>query len=162
MREPVRTRTSSALASSRLMHRRLRPRASSPESGGPPPRSLPGGLALALSQMAALDSEAYFESRCAAVGLAADHVAQMRTRGWTTMANFAFSSAYAPGQADDSKFIEGVILLVLGAADSPQSVALRRLFFECYTMSVAEMRRKLERTDENPPVGCPWRRRRPG
>ena len=79
--------------------------------------------------MAALDSEAYFESRCAAVGLSAAHVALMREKGWGTMANFAFSTSYAPGQADDTKFIEGVLVPILGDSASPQAAALRRLFF---------------------------------
>jgi hypothetical protein len=79
----------------------------------------------------------------------------MREKGWETMANFAFSTSYAPGQADDSNFIEGVLVPILGDGASPQAAALRRLFFESYTMNVAEMRRKLERTDEDPPRRLP-------
>eukprot|EP00973_Karenia_brevis_P043459 6022589-Karenia_brevis.AAC.1 len=63
-------------------------------------------------------------------------------RGWTTVANFAFAANYIPGSPDDSAFINDVIVPVLGTIDHPMKPALRRLFFDCYTMLAADAQRK--------------------
>ena len=102
--------------------------------------------------MATIDSKAFFDSRMAAIGLSDVEATAIRARGWTTLAEFAYSSAFTPGQQDDTKFIDDVVIPVLGAAQHGSVAKLRRLLYEAYTLSVAELKTKLTRTDSDPPI----------
>ena len=85
----------------------------------------------------------------------APYLAAMKTWGWTTIANFAFSSSYMPGSPDDSPFQTGVVDPILGDRSSPHVAALRRLLFDCFTMAAADTRRKVESTDDDAPRAMP-------
>jgi hypothetical protein len=102
--------------------------------------------------MTTTESSAYFDQRMAAIGLTGAEAAAIRAKGWTSLADYAFSSSWTPGQADDGKFLEKVVIPVLGDADHPSASKLRRLLFEAYTMSVGDLRAKLSRTAEDPPL----------
>jgi hypothetical protein len=104
---------------------------------------------------ATVDSEAVFDGRMTDIGLSAAEQAQIRLLGWTTHAKFAFSSSYAPGQADDHPFLERVVTPVLGAPDHPSAAMLRRLLFESYTLSVQQLRSQLERSSDDAPKKLP-------
>ena len=112
--------------------------------------------------MTTSDSEAYFDGRMAAMGITAPTQATMRTNGWNTMSAFAFSSAYIPGQADDKPFVDAVLKSILGDlyATFPDSSRLRRLFFEAHTLSIADLRRRSDRTESDLPVKIPVEERR--
>ena len=103
----------------------------------------------------ALDSEAVFEARLKAVGLEDVHIQKAREAGWRTLAEFAFSSSYVPGQVGDSTFVNEVVIVVLGDANHVKRSALRRVFFEAYTAVAADLKRRLEKTDEEPPRRLP-------
>ena len=102
--------------------------------------------------MSTIDSSAFFDARMTAIGLSVTEQAAIRAKGWTTLAEFAYSSAWTPGQVDDQKFIDAVVVPVLGAAGHASESKLRRLLYEAYTLSVAELKSKLTRTDSDPPV----------
>jgi hypothetical protein len=97
----------------------------------------------------AMDSKAVFAQRIGELGLAAftnDFIA----KGWDTHGNFAFASTYVPGSADDNRFVAQVVLPLLAAADHVKVTAVRRLFYESYTIMVADLKHRIERTDEEP------------
>jgi hypothetical protein len=107
--------------------------------------------------MASVDSEALFEARMQAVGLSGPTMIGMRTRGWNTLATFAYSCGYVPGQSDELVFSNGVLQPLVGVdfADSPESPKLRRLFFESHTLAIQDLRRRSERTDADPVLKLP-------
>lgn len=99
-----------------------------------------------------LDSEAVFHARVLELGL------DWRTferRGWKTHGLFAFSVNFVPGNSDDQAFVKGVVEPVLGGSESPLTAALRRLFYESYTLAAGELRSKLERGSDDPPRRLP-------
>ena len=101
-----------------------------------------------------VDSRVCFEERVNELELGA-HFARMTELGWTTHGRFAFSSDYVPGSGDSSQFVSDVVIPVLGRADHVDKALLRRLFFDSYTLSVNELRRRLERTSDNAPLPVP-------
>lgn len=105
--------------------------------------------------MSVVDSEAVFASRCAKVGLSSEAVAALKAKGWGTYANFAFSTAVIPGQGDDSIFVRDVITVILGSADHASGAALRRLHFESYTLTAAELKRQTETNEGDVPRKLP-------
>ena len=104
------------------------------------------------SIMANIDSEAYFDARMTVVGLSPAEQAAVRARGWLTLATFAFASSWTPGQADEQQFLTKVVVPVLGAEDHISAPKLRRLMFEAYTLAVSDLRSKLTRTADDPPL----------
>ena len=50
----------------------------------------------------ALDSAAVFTARLEAIGIEPECLVKFAEKGWNTMGDFAFSSSYTPGQADDT------------------------------------------------------------
>lgn len=102
-----------------------------------------------------LESEAVFEGRAVHMGLSSATIADLKARGLRTLASYAFSSSYIPGSADDRAFREGVLVPVLGRADHPEAAPMRRLLFEAYTLSAAELRSRLDRQSEDAPRRLP-------
>ena len=105
--------------------------------------------------MSVVDSEAVFAARCSKVGLSDAAVTALRSKGWGTYANFAFSTAVIPGQGDDSIFVRDVIVAILGREDHASAAALRRLHFESYTLTAAELKRQTEATESDVPRKLP-------
>ena len=102
--------------------------------------------------MSVVDSEeAVFAARCSKVGLSDAAATALRSKGWGTYANFAFSTAVIPGQGDDSIFVRDVIVAILGREDHASAAALRRLHFESYTLTAAELKRQTEATESDVP-----------
>ena len=96
-----------------------------------------------------VDSEADFKAGVTKVGLGA-YYQKMTELGLTTYANFAFSSAYQPGSPDESVFVKDVVVPIL-ADNVALRPALRRLYFEAHTYVTADMRNRVEKTDEDKP-----------
>ncbi|CAE7304283.1 unnamed protein product [Symbiodinium sp. CCMP2592] len=76
-------------------------------------------------------------------------------KGWGTFANFAFSTSFIPGQGEDSVFVRDVVVAVLGSSDHASAAALRRLHFESYTLTAAELKRQTEATESDLPRKLP-------
>ena len=104
--------------------------------------------------MSALDSAAFFAQRATQLGLA-DLLQEMDNNEWTTMGAFAFASSYQPGGAGEAEFAREVVETLTGDRASPRKAALRRLYFEAFTMVAADMKRRLERTDDDAPRKLP-------
>ena len=102
-----------------------------------------------------LESKAVFKARARALGIDDAILDAMKNLGWNTIGSFGFACAYIPGQGDDTVFKADVLVPVLGAANHESASLLRRFYFECYSMSAAEMRSRLERTSSDPPKTMP-------
>ena len=101
-------------------------------------------------------STAFFKDACTQNGLA-DLYDKMVGFGWSTLGRFAFSSAYVPGQIDESAFVKGVVVRLGLTEDDMRISGLRRLFFEAYTTSASELRRRanLQQSDDKAKM-CDW------
>ena len=95
-----------------------------------------------------LDSKAVFAAKVKALGLG-DFLDAMREQGYETFGEFAFAENFQ-GTADDTKWIKKVAEPIL-KENMRKLPALRRLFFESYTLMQAEMRKEIERTDDDKP-----------
>ena len=60
-----------------------------------------------------------------------------------------------PGQPEGQEFETSIIVPGLGAADHADRSALRRLFFEAYTLAAADLKRRVEATSEDAPRRVP-------
>lgn len=109
--------------------------------------------------MAATDSKAVFANRCKAVGLSPTEIGALEVAGFDTYATLAFSSSFQPGSADEAPFVKGVIKKVLNTADHPKAPILRRLFYEAYTLVAAELKKRVDRTEEDRPKVMPIQER---
>ena len=100
--------------------------------------------------MSFADSKPVFQSRAAEIGLSADDVQKLTAAGMTSMALFAFSCNYAPGNSDDKPFMD-MIVRVLGADPSMQQTScMRRLFAEAFSTVAAEIKNQTEASDDMP------------
>ena len=104
--------------------------------------------------MSAVNSSAVFQGRLKALGLE-DLTPLFIDKGWSTYNEFAFSASYMPGNPDESVFVEKVIVPLLGDADSPRRAKIRFLFFESFTLSVEELKRKSRPDDDEKPKKLP-------
>jgi hypothetical protein len=106
----------------------------------------------------ALDSKAVFADRVRVLGLGA-YQAKFEEKGWDTIANFAFASLYVPGVSAAQLLMDEVVTPMLGEDMSREVAAkvspLRRLFFECFTLSAADLKYRLERGDDEAPRKIP-------
>ncbi|CAJ1445914.1 unnamed protein product, partial [Effrenium voratum] len=105
--------------------------------------------------MSLVDSAPVFKARCLSFGLAETVIDSLHDKGWDTHATFAFSCSYIPGSGDDAAFVMKVIEPLLGSADHADGAKLRRLHFESYTLAAAEMKRKVESAEGQPPAKLP-------
>ena len=104
--------------------------------------------------MSLVDSTPVFEARARAIGIDDQVITQMGLRGWVSHATYAFSVATTPG-GDEQIFADGVITPLLGNADHRDAPKLRRLFFEAHTLTAAEMKRKVDSTEQEAPRKLP-------
>jgi hypothetical protein len=104
----------------------------------------------------ALDSKAHFEQRLTELELH-DLLPFFAAKGWTTAGAFAFSTTFVPGSADDAAFKRQVLepLVTPAQVEGPQAPSIRRLFYESYTMAVADLKRKVEANGDELPRRLP-------
>ena len=93
------------------------------------------------------ESSAVFEAKLKDLGLDG-YKDDMAHRGWTTLSTFAFASSWAPGSGDDTAFVTQVVTPILGRADHADLPKLRKLHHGAYTVVAAELRQRLEGTQE--------------
>jgi hypothetical protein len=103
----------------------------------------------------AIESSAVFKSRATAMGLVQADIDALEAKGWSSFSTFAFASSYIPGQGDDSAFKRDVVAAILGTDTHVRASVLRRLYFEAYTLTAADLRSRVERTGEDPPRKMP-------
>ena len=106
-------------------------------------------MALALvATMSYSDSTAVFKKRFLEVGLTEANYEAFNAEGLNTMGTFAFACNYAPGSADERP-LTTLATNILGASPSTKEMAcIRRLFSEAYSTIAADIRSKVEASDE--------------
>ena len=97
--------------------------------------------------MSSLDSVAVFAKRLEELKLGA-YINEFTALGWDSMGSFAFSCAFSPGQADDSSFINEVVVPLLTDPAHVLKPQLRRLFFEAYTLAALDVQRRASPTED--------------
>ena len=101
-----------------------------------------------------LDSEAVFNERMVALGLQ-EHTEKFDKLGWKTYGSLAFATSFVPGQTEDERFLKDIVEAGLGDSNHHHKGALRRLFFESYTLAAADLKRKVEVTTDDAPRKVP-------
>ena len=106
-----------------------------------------------------LDSTSVFTVRLKALGIPDGYIAALIDGGVSTMARLAFISSVQPGVQDDAPFFTALAAaLKLGGPDEidiGSKASFRRAWFEASTVAIAEVRNKLERTDNDMPKKMP-------
>ena len=101
----------------------------------------------------ALDSSATFASRVRDLGLSSllDRFLEL---GWTNLGALAFSAGTPGAPSSEAAFEERVILPLVGSSAGPQAALVRRLYFEATTLAASDMRRRVDRVDDEtvPPL----------
>lgn len=101
--------------------------------------------------MSLVESQAAFRARAQTIGLPQAVIEALVNRGWGTMGAFAFACSATPGSSGPDRFWEEVGEPVLTDRRSPHLASLRRLWFESFTMSAAELRNRVERKSDDAP-----------
>ena len=102
-----------------------------------------------------VDSTALFRARCLATGLSEASVAALTDKGWGTLGTFAFCASNSPAPITDDVFAENVVQPILGDRDHTDAPKLRRLHFEAYTTVSAELKRRVESSEQDAPRKLP-------
>ena len=102
-----------------------------------------------------VDSTALFKSRCLATGLTDASYNALTDKGWGTLGTFAFCASNSPATVTDAVFAEKVVQPILGDRDHADAPKLRRLHFEAYTTVSAELKRRVESSEQDAPRKLP-------
>ena len=100
--------------------------------------------------MTTIDSVATFNAKMRSLGLA-DLKEVFVGNGWTTISSFAFATPanFAGTPVDEATFRACILTPLFGDATDPRTPSIRRLHFECYSQTIAEIHRKASRLDED-------------
>jgi hypothetical protein len=105
--------------------------------------------------MSYVDSQSVFKARCDEIKLSAESFEALRGKGWDTFGSYAFSVSTNPAQISDDDFDSKVSVPVLGNSAHPEAALLRRLLFESYTLTAAELKRKADNNESDGPKKLP-------
>ena len=100
--------------------------------------------------MSLTDSEPNFRARATALGLTDDLVEALCNNGVNTLAKYAFSSSYVPGNSDETPFVTAMTTAIGADPSLGQLASLRRLFHEAYSLTAAELKHSVERVEDMP------------
>ncbi|CAE7203401.1 unnamed protein product [Symbiodinium sp. CCMP2592] len=102
--------------------------------------------------LACLDSSAYFLERLAKVGLSNELRDALARAGYTTFGALAFAVSSTPGAASDEAVSRWAQHLADPLPSEHQMSVLRRLLFEAQSMSIAEMRDRVNQAPGEAPT----------
>ena len=105
--------------------------------------------------MSAIDSEAVFLAKCTALGLPEEARGKLKRKGWATFGTFAFCVPGEPGRIAEDVFRTGVAVPILGTEGDEHHAKLRRLHFEAYALTAAELKRTAESSESDLPRKVP-------
>lgn len=100
---------------------------------------------------AGLESYEVFEARALQFGVPASIVADLKAGNVATMGSFAWCCGFQPGGQDETPLIAAITQLIGNPPSMGLMSQLRRLFYECHTVALMDMRSRLDRTDEDTP-----------
>eukprot|EP00971_Amphidinium_carterae_P334035 6469101-Amphidinium_carterae.1 len=86
------------------------------------------------------ESEAAFSLLMASLDVPQSWRDRMGTLNLKTMSSLAFASSGPAGQISGQQFEESVLVRILGNASHSDAPVIRRLYVECYTTTLSEIR----------------------
>lgn len=99
-----------------------------------------------------LDSSAYFTERLAKVGLSTELQEALLGSGYQTFGSLAFAVSSTPGSVSDEAVIRWVRGLMDPLPSDHQMSVIRRLLFEAQSMSIAELRDRVNAAPGDAPT----------
>ena len=110
--------------------------------------------------MAMLDSQPVFEARLAAAGLESAHIVELVAAKIDSLAKLAFMTNCQPGIGDDKELLDTLSkILKYDPSNNPMpasvAASIRRVWYEAHSVAMAEMRQKVERSEESLPKKLP-------
>ena len=106
-----------------------------------------------------LDSEPVFRVRLSSLGIPDGYINAMIAAGLNSMAKMAYVCSLQPGTADDTPFLDEVARAsgLTGHADLSvgHKSAFRRCWFEASTVAIAEIKSRIEATQDDAPRKMP-------
>ena len=109
-----------------------------------------------------MDSEAAFVERARQVHISQEHIDKLKAKKLNTYGAFAFISSFQPGSADERPFVRALAsALDVTEADLSDAVlaSFRRLYYECHTVTLGDLRARIERKDDDAPKRIPMAER---
>ena len=97
-----------------------------------------------------VDSEVVFKAKAKELGLDDAAIQALEGQSWCTFGSFAFAVSLNPATVSDREFDQKVTQTIAGRPDHPSGAILRRLSFESYTYVAAELKRKVDPSDDAP------------
>ena len=79
-------------------------------------------------------------------------MAKLQAKKLSTYGAFAFLSSFQPGSSDERPFVRALAsALDVAEADLNDAVlsSFRRLYYECHTMTLGDLRARIERKDDD-------------
>ena len=101
-----------------------------------------------------LDSKAVFEARLVSAGMEAGFIRLLLAAGIDTIANMAYCSSSQPGTGDEVSFIKFLCKAFALQEDEITTALLammRRVWYESHAIALAEVRSKVDRTEDAQP-----------
>lgn len=98
-----------------------------------------------------MDSTASFKDRATAIGLVKADLDVLERNNLCTFGQFSFLSSYQPGSSDETPFVDALTKVLGHAIDAGQLAGWRRLFFESHTLTMSDLKARLERKDDEAP-----------
>eukprot|EP00435_Cladocopium_sp_Y103_P043049 s3762_g12.t1 len=98
-----------------------------------------------------MDSSAAFKERAKTLGLPDSALTKLSEAKLATFGQFAFLSSFQPGSSDETPFVEALTKILGSAPDAGELACWRRLYYECHTAAMSDLRSRLERKEDNQP-----------
>lgn len=99
-----------------------------------------------------IESVAVFRQRCREIGMSIQLLADVTAAGYDTMGSFAYGCSFVPGASDESQLVAFARRVNNGAELNEEQMAkFRRMFFESFTMAQADLKLRLERSEDSLP-----------
>ena len=109
-----------------------------------------------------MDSEAAFSERARLIKISEEHLSKLKAKRLNTYGAFAFISSFSPGSSDERPFIRALAKALdcaEDALDEGTMAAFRRLYYECHTVTLGDLRSRIERRDDDAPKRLPMAER---
>ena len=98
-----------------------------------------------------MDSAASFKERAKVLGIPSDAVTKLSDAKLATFGQFAFLSSFQPGSSDEQPFVEALTKVLGSTPEAAELACWRRLYYECHTAAMSDLRTRLERKEDDGP-----------
>lgn len=98
-----------------------------------------------------MDSSASFKERARAIGLPEAGITSLADNNLATFGQFAVLSSFSPGAGDAKPFVDARVKVLRVAPSEGELAGWRRLFYESHTLTMSDLRGRLDRKDDETP-----------